>query len=96
MYIVIAIVIIGVICALLVVRNKPEGGYQSPFSQVADADDITDTNMAQTDYQSKDIPQISQQQNQTWEENGVHWSVDENGQLSYFDEGTQSWQLFQQ
>ena len=96
MYIVIAILIIGVIGALLVVRNKPEGGYQSQFSQVAETDDVTENNMAQTDYQSKDVPQISQQQNQTWEENGVHWSIDGNGQLSYFDAGTQSWQLFQQ
>jgi len=96
MYIVIAILIIGVIGALLVVRNKPEGGYQSQFTQVAETDDVTENNMAQTDYQSKDVPQISQQQNQTWEENGVHWSIDENGQLSYFDDGTQSWQLFQQ
>jgi len=96
MYIVIAILIIGIIGALLVVRNKQEGGYQSPFSQVAETDDVTESNMAQTDYQSKDVPQISQQQNQTWEENGVHWSIDENGQLSYFDNGTQSWELFQQ
>jgi hypothetical protein len=96
MYIVIAILIIGVIGALLVVRNKPEDGYQSQFSQVAETDDVTENNMAQTGYQSKDVPQISQQQNQTWEENGVHWSIDGNGQLSYFDDGTQSWQLFQQ
>ena len=96
MYIALAILIIGVIGALLVVRNKQEGAYQSPFSQATDADEITETNMAQDNYQTKEIPQITEPQNQTWEENGVHWSVDENGQLSYFDDGTQSWQLFQQ
>ena len=96
MYIALAILIIGVIGALLVVRNKQEGAYQSPFSQATNTDDLTETNMNQDNYQTKEIPQISEQQNQTWEENGVHWSVDENGQLSYFDDGTQSWQLFQQ
>ena len=51
-------------------------------------------------YESKAVPEIEQQQqqqqeNQTWEENGVHWSMAPDGTLSYWDNATQSWLLFQ-
>ena len=53
---------------------------------------------------TKEVPDIQQQQeyqeqesqgNQTWEENGVHWSVAPDGTLSYYDDTTQSWILYQ-
>ena len=40
------------------------------------------------------IPTAESQGNQTWEENGVHWSVAPDS-LSYYDDTTQSWILFQ-
>ena len=53
-------------------------------------------------YDTKEVPNIEQeyqqqesQGNQTWEENGVHWSVAPDGTLSYYDDTTQSWILFQ-
>ena len=43
-------------------------------------------------HDSKEVPTIEQQevqqQNQTWEENGVHWSIEIDGTLSYYDNAT--------
>ena len=97
MFILAAIFAIGVIGALLVVRNKRPTENGSLFTAENYQDQATESNMSQV-YDSKDVPEIEQQQqqeNQTWEENGVHWSMAPDGTLSYYDNATQSWLLFQ-
>ena len=97
MFILIAIFAIGIIGALLVVRNRAPTQNNSPFAEATYQDTATETNMAEAN-DSKEVPTIvqqeAQQQNQTWEENGVHWSIDANGTLSYYDEATQSWLVY--
>ena len=101
MFILAALFAIGIIGALLVVKNKRPPESNSPFAAVNYEDHATEANMAQM-YESKAVPEIEQQQqpqqqqeNQTWEENGVHWSMAPDGTLSYYDNATQSWLLFQ-
>ena len=38
---------------------------------------------------SKELPTIAEPQQ--WEENGVHWSRDAEGNLSYYDTGSAAW-----
>jgi hypothetical protein len=99
MFILAALFAIGIIGALLVVKNKRPPENNSPFAAVNYEDQATEANMGQM-YESKEVPDIEQQQqqqqeNQTWEENGVHWSMAPDGTLSYYDNATQSWLLFQ-
>ena len=99
MFILAAIFAIGIIGALLVVKNKRPPENNSPFAAVNYEDQATEANMGQM-YESKAVPEIEQQQqpqqeNQTWEENGVHWSMAPDGTLSYYDNATQSWLIFQ-
>ena len=95
-YIAIAILVLGVIGALLVVNNRKPPQNNSPFAQAnQEIDQHTEANMNFSDTSAKEIPQIENQENQTWEENGVHWSMDPNGALSYFDEENQSWFPYQ-
>ncbi len=97
MFILIAIFAIGVIGALLVVKNRDSTQNNSPFAEATYQDTATEANMAGM-YDSKEVPTIEQpevqQQNQTWEENGVHWSMAPDGTLSYYDEATQSWLVY--
>ena len=97
MFILAAIFAIGVIGALLVIRNSKQETDTSPFSQSTFEDESTEANMSEI-LESKDVPIIEQQteqqevyEGQTWEENGVHWSMAPDGSLSYYDVNTQSW-----
>jgi hypothetical protein len=89
MYAFLAIIVLGIIGALLVVKNRQtEAQHNSPFAQHMQYDNSTEANMSQ----QKDIPNIEQQNSPTsWEENGVHWTRDSEGGLSYFDQETQAW-----
>ena len=82
MFILIAIFAIGIIGALLVVRNRAPTQNNSPFAEATYQDTATEANMAEM-HDSKEVPTIEQQevqqQNQTWEENGVHWSMAPDG-----------------
>ena len=102
MFILAALFAIGIIGALLVIKNKRPSESNSPFAAVNYEDQATEANIGQM-YDAKAVPTIEQQQepiqeqqqNQTWEENGVHWSMAPDGTLSYWDDATQSWLLFQ-
>ena len=101
-FILAALFAIGIIGALLVIKNKRPSENNSPFAAVNYEDQATEANIGQM-YDAKAVPTIEQQQepiqeqqqNQTWEENGVHWSMAPDGTLSYWDDATQSWLLFQ-
>ena len=90
------------VIALLLVGLLGGGGYfytrkpvtsNSPFDQAADAmDNITEQNMSG---ESKTLPSIEADGAKQWEENGVHWSQDANGQLSYYDATTGAWVPYQ-
>ena len=98
MFILAAIFAIGVIGALLIVRGKGSTDNQLGFSETTYEDYATETNIQATE-SAKEIPSLESEpvveQNQTWEENGVHWSMAPDGTLSYYDNATQSWLLFQ-
>ena len=72
--------------------RKPELS-SSPFAQAAASmDAATEQYMGQTE--SKDLPSLQEGPHQ-WEENGVHWSRDANGQLSYYDAQSGAWVAYQ-
>ena len=71
-------------------RNPKED--LSPFAQALDNDSVTEQQMAS----EKSLPSIEDATGpQQWEENGVHWSRDEQGILSYFDTATNAWVPYQ-
>ena len=89
MFAFLAIIILGIIGALLVVKNRQtEPQQNSLFAQQMQYDNSTEANMTQ----EKDIPNIEAQNGPaTWEENGVHWSKGPDGELSYYNQETQAW-----
>ena len=89
MYAFLAIIVLGVIGALLVVKNRQtESQQNSLFAQQVQYDNSTEANMSQ----QKEIPNIEDQNNSSsWEENGVHWTRDGEGNLSYYNHETQAW-----
>ena len=73
--------------------RKPELAATSPFGDaMAAMDSATEQNMGGT---SKELPSIEGSTSQQWEENGVHWSKDEHGNLSYYDAQTNQWVAYQ-
>ena len=101
MFILAAIFTIGIIGALLLVRNKKPEETNALFSEASYEDKPTEDNMSHI-YEAKELPAIDEkypqeesQENQTWEEDGFYWSVAPDGTLSYFDEASQSWILYQ-
>ena len=90
----------GVI-ALLIVGLLGGGGYfytrkpemtAGPFDEAMNSmDAATEQNMGE----EKNLPTLEGTGPQQWEENGVHWSRDANGQLSYYDATSEQWVPFQ-
>ena len=67
--------------------RKPSAA--NPFeTQSEAADTVTEQHMMT---EAKDVPSIEDTQSQQWEENGVHWSQDEHGNLSYYDAASATW-----
>ena len=65
----------------------------NPFeTQSETADTVTEQHMMT---EAKDVPSIETTQSQQWEENGVHWSQDEHGNLSYYDAASATWVPYQ-
>lgn len=91
------------IIAVLLLALLGGGGYMftrkpvtsnSPFAEATAAmDAATEQNFAAEG--SKDLPDLEGAQPQQWEENGVHWSRDANGQLSYYDAQAGAWVAYQ-
>jgi len=78
------------------VMRKQNTDPMSAFAEATNAmDAVTEMHMAASD---KALPSLdaTTQQPQQWEENGVHWSKDADGNLSYFDSGAQAWMPFEQ
>jgi hypothetical protein len=92
MYTFLAIVVLGIIGALLVVRSRQTESQQtSLFTQQMQYDNSTEANMQP----QKEIPNIENQNEATsWEENGVHWNRDAEGNLSYFNQQSQAWETY--
>ena len=55
-----------------------------------------ESNSDESNLEQKDIPNIENTQAapNTWEENGVHWTRDSEGNLSYYDQETQAWKPY--
>ena len=73
--------------------RKPDFTTANPFGEAAESmDAATEQNMGA---QSKQLPSIEEAGPQQWEENGVHWSRDEQGNLSYYDAASGQWVAYQ-
>ena len=80
----------------LAMMRKQDPTVLSPFDgAVSNMDMATEHHMAGED---KALPSLEHatQQAQQWEEDGVHWSRDEEGNLSYYDNGAEAWMPYQQ
>ena len=87
-YALLIIIILGIVGALLVVKNRQGNTQQnSLFAQQMNYEN----NNAQSSLEQKNIPNIdnTQPQTNTWEENGVHWTRDNEGNLSFYDQEAQ-------
>ena len=92
-YALLIIIILGIVGALLVVKNRQVNTQQnSLFAQQMSYENNSD----ESHLEQKDIPNIGNAQAapNTWEENGVHWTRDSEGNLSYYDQETQAWKPY--
>ena len=95
-----ALVALGVLAIIggggFTMMRKQEHATFSPFNDAMSSEDMaTEHHMSGED---KALPSLDDatQQGQQWEENGVHWSRDGDGNLSYYDEGAEAWMPYQQ
>ena len=88
------------IITLLVLALAGGAGFmfmRKPDDASAMFDSNVTTDAASEQYaasEDKTLPSIESNAEQ-WEENGVHWSRDAEGNLSYFDAASQEWLPFQ-
>ena len=90
-----AILFIGIIAAVVYFkRGSPVS--QSPFEVAnAELDAASEAAFYQAD-NDKPLPEIATPGEPVqWEEDGIHWSKDENDVLSYYDSATESWLPYQ-
>jgi hypothetical protein len=95
--------ILYAVIALLLLALIGGGGYvytrkpalsSSPFAQAAASMDA-DSEQYMEQAEAKELPSLQDGPHQ-WEENGVHWSRDANGALSYYDAQSGAWVAYQQ
>lgn len=94
-YGIIAMLVIGIIAAVMYFKRGSVIN-QSPF-EVANAElDAASEAAFYQEGNDKSLPEIvTPSEPIQWEENGMHWSKDENDVLSYYDNATESWLPYQ-
>lgn len=94
LYAIIALLLIGLLGGGgYFYTRKPDAAETSPFGETMEnMDAATEQNMSAG---SKDLPSLESSTPHQWEENGVHWSRDGNGNLSYFDTESNQWVAYQ-
>ena len=92
MYAVLALVVVCSLADWLVVKR--DEGAASVGSAFAAANQADSKSEAHFGGESKELPQIDEPQQ--WEENGVNWSKAADGTLSYWDEASSSWLVYDQ
>jgi len=93
LYAVIALLLVGLLGGGGYFYTRKQDLVSSPFANAVDSmDAATEQNMDEGD---KTLPSLEGAEPQQWEENGVHWSRDANGQLSYFDAASGAWVPYQ-
>ena len=91
-YAILALLVVCGLAALLVVkRNEGAASVGSAFAEANQADSMSEAHFGG---ESKELPQIDEPQQ--WEENGVNWSKAADGTLSYWDEASSSWLVYDQ
>ena len=92
MYAVLALLVLCGLGALLVVkRNEGSASVGSAFAEANQADSMSEAHFGG---ESKELPQIEEPQQ--WEEGGVNWSKAADGTLSYWDEASSSWLVYEE
>ena len=92
LYAVLAVLLLGLLGGGGYFYTRKPNLAAGPFNETVDSlDAATEQNMVG---ESKDLPSLAASPQQ-WEENGVHWSRDENGNLSYYDAGSNQWVAYQ-
>jgi len=93
LYAVIALLMVGLLGGGGYFYTRKPGLNSGPFTEVSGRTDVaTEQNMGGGD---KNLPSLDNAEPQQWEENGVHWSRDVNGQLSYYDASAGAWVPYQ-
>ena len=88
----VALLAIAGLAALLVVRR--EGAtVATGLGAAADVDAMAEATFAAED---KALPELQDSAGATtWEENGVHWNRDAQGNLTYWDAASETWVPYQ-
>ncbi len=94
-YGIIALLFVGIIAAVVYFKRGSPAS-QSPFEVAnAELDAASEAAFYQTE-NDKPLPEIATASEPVqWEEDGIHWSKDENDVLSYYDSATESWLPYQ-
>ena len=94
-YGIIAMLVIGIIAAVMYFK-RDSLVTQSPFEVAnAELDVASEAAFYQAD-NDKSLPEIViPSEPIQWEEDGIHWSKDQNDVLSYYDNDTESWLPYQ-
>ncbi|MEZ8112254.1 MAG: thrombospondin type 3 repeat-containing protein [Candidatus Poseidoniaceae archaeon] len=94
-YGIIAMLVIGIIAAVMYFK-RDSLVTQSPFEVAnAELDVASEAAFYQAD-NDKSLPEIvTPSEPIQWEEDGIHWSKDQNDVLSYYDNDTESWLPYQ-
>ena len=92
LYAIIAVLVLALLSGGAVVFLRKPQSSSGPFApEIGATDALTEQQMSV----AKQLPEISAAQPQQWQENGVHWSRDAHGQLSYYDAQLGSWVVYQ-
>ena len=75
----------------VVKRKEGSASVGSAFAEANQADSMSEAHFGG---ESKELPQIDEPQQ--WEEDGVNWSKAADGTLSYWDEASSSWLVYEQ
>ena len=94
LYAIIAVLLLTLLGGGGFVYTRKPASSSSPFAEAAAAMDNA-TEQAFAEQPTKELPSLEGTEPQQWEENGVHWSRDANGQLSYYDAQSGAWVAYQ-
>jgi hypothetical protein len=95
LYLIIAVLLLALLGGGGYVFTRKPVTSNSPFVQAAASMDAATEEYMAGAAEAKELPALEGGQPQQWEENGVHWSRDAEGNLSYYDAESGAWLAYQ-
>jgi len=95
LYLIIAVLLLALLGGGGYVFTRKPVTSNSPFAQASGSMDAATEEYMAGAAGAKELPALEAGQPVQWEENGVHWSRDAEGNLSYYDAETGAWLAYQ-